>query len=30
MPGNWQLSLAAKVQGESGTLESKFVLKVMP
>ncbi len=30
MQGNWQLSLAAKVQGETGTLESKLVLKVVP
>ena len=30
MPGSWQLSLAAKVQGENGTVESKLVLKVLP
>ena len=30
MHGNWQLSLAAKVQGENGTVESKLVLKVLP
>jgi YtkA-like len=30
MAGQWQLSLAAKVQGEVGTLESKLVLKVVP
>jgi hypothetical protein len=30
MQGNWQLSLAARVQGENGTLESKLVLKVLP
>jgi hypothetical protein len=30
MQGSWQLSLAAKVQGENGTLESKLVLKVLP
>jgi hypothetical protein len=30
MQGNWQLSLAAKVQGEIGTVESKLVLKVLP
>jgi hypothetical protein len=30
MQGNWQLSLAAKVQGENGTVESKLVLKVLP
>ncbi len=30
MEGRWQLSLAAKVQGESGTVESKLVLRVVP
>jgi YtkA-like len=30
MQGRWQLSLAAKVQGEIGTVESKLVLKVVP
>lgn len=30
MAGNWQLSLAAKVQGEEGPVESKLVLKVLP
>ena len=30
MQGNWQLSLAAKVQGETGTVESELVLKVVP
>ncbi len=30
MQGRWQLSLAAKVQGETGTVESKLVLKVVP
>ncbi len=30
MAGRWQLSLAAKVQGEVGTVESKLVLKVSP
>jgi hypothetical protein len=30
MQGRWQLSLAAKVQGEVGTVESKLVLKVVP
>jgi hypothetical protein len=30
MQGNWQLSLAAKVQGENGTVESKLVFKVLP
>lgn len=28
MTGNWQLSLAAKIQGESGTHQSKIGLKV--
>lgn len=27
MEGRWQLSLAAKVQGETGTVESKLVIK---
>jgi YtkA-like protein len=26
MAGHWQLSLGAKVQGESGTVETKFVI----
>jgi YtkA-like len=30
MEGRWQLSLAAKVQGEVGTVESKLVFKVVP
>ncbi len=30
MQGRWQLSLAAKVQAETGTVESKLVLKVVP
>ena len=30
MQGHWQLSLAAKVQGENGTVEGKLVLKVLP
>lgn len=30
MAGRWQLSLAAKVQGETGTVESKLVIKVVP
>ena len=30
MQGSWQLSLAAKVQGEVGTVESKLVLRVVP
>lgn len=28
MEGNWQLSLAAKLQGETGTLQSRLTLKV--
>jgi len=30
MDGGWQLSLGAKVQGETGTVESKLVLKATP
>jgi YtkA-like len=30
MPGGWQLSLGAKVQGESETLESKLQLRANP
>ena len=30
MAGGWQLSLAAKVQGESGTLENKLILRALP
>jgi hypothetical protein len=30
MAGGWQLSLAAKIQGETGTLESKLALTVVP
>ena len=30
MAGRWQLSLGAKVQGETGTVESKLVLKALP
>ncbi|MBR1208119.1 MULTISPECIES: FixH family protein [unclassified Bradyrhizobium] len=30
MEGGWQLSLGAKVQGETGTVESKLVLKAAP
>ena len=29
MAGGWRLSLAAKVQGETGTLESRLVLKAV-
>lgn len=30
MAGGWQLSLAARIQGENGTLENKLVLKAVP
>jgi hypothetical protein len=30
MEGRWQLSLGAKVQGETGTVENKLVLKATP
>src|ERR1700736_628893 len=30
MAGGWQLSLGAKVQGETGTVESKLVLRATP
>lgn len=30
MEGRWQLSLAAKVQGETGTLESKLIIQAKP
>jgi hypothetical protein len=30
MEGGWQLSLGAKVKGETGTVESKLVIKAMP
>ncbi len=30
MEGGWRLSLAAKIQGEEGTLESRLVLKAVP
>lgn len=30
MAGTWRLSLAAKVQGETGTLESRLNLRVVP
>lgn len=29
MAGGWRLSLAAKIQGEAGTLENKLVLKAV-
>ncbi len=28
MAGSWQLSLGAKIQGETGTVDSKLILKV--
>ena len=30
MAGGWRLSLGAKVQGETGTLENKLILKALP
>ena len=30
MEGGWQLSLAAKVQGETGTVENKLIVKATP
>ena len=30
MEGRWQLSLGARVQGETGTVQSKLVLKAVP
>jgi hypothetical protein len=30
MEGRWRLSLAAKVQGETGTLENRLVFKALP
>jgi hypothetical protein len=30
MAGSWQLSLGAKVQGETGSVENKLVLKATP
>lgn len=30
MAGRWQLSLAAKVQGETGTLRNQLILKAVP
>jgi hypothetical protein len=30
MAGGWRLSLGAKVQGETGTVENKLVLKAVP
>lgn len=30
MEGGWRLSLGAKIQGETGTLENKLILKALP
>ncbi|MBX9641630.1 MAG: FixH family protein [Mycobacteriaceae bacterium] len=30
MDGGWQLSLGAKIQGETGTLQNKLVLRAVP
>ena len=30
MAGRWQLSLGAKVEGETGTVETKLVVKALP
>lgn len=30
MAGRWRLSIAAKLQGEAGTLESKLTLRALP
>lgn len=30
MAGGWRLSLGAKVQGETGTLENRLILKALP
>lgn len=30
MEGGWRLSLAAKVQGETGTVQSRLILKALP
>lgn len=30
MEGRWQFSLGAKVQGETGTLENKLIIKAQP
>jgi hypothetical protein len=30
MEGGWRLSLGAKIQGETGTLDSKLILKALP
>jgi YtkA-like protein len=30
MQGGWQMSLGAKIQGETGVLKNKMVLKAVP
>jgi hypothetical protein len=30
MEGGWQLSLGAKIQGETGTLQNKLILRAVP
>lgn len=30
MEGQWRISLAAKLQGETGTLENRLILKALP
>jgi hypothetical protein len=30
MAGGWRLSLAAKIQGENGTLENQLILRALP
>jgi hypothetical protein len=30
MGGRWQLSVAAKLQGETGTLQGRLILKAVP
>jgi len=30
MAGGWRLSLGAKIQGETGTIENKLILKAVP
>jgi hypothetical protein len=30
MAGRWQLTLGAKIQGETGTLENKLVVTAQP
>jgi hypothetical protein len=30
MEGSWRLSIAAKIQGEVGTVENRLILKVVP